>query len=331
MKDSLFRFALVFAASSAALECGGDSNLGPSGARDYRQEMRDLVQRISAYAGELRTGFVVIPQNGQELLTTNGKESGTPAWDYLSAVDGVGREDLFFGFDADNVSTPTSERDYMLSFLDMAESHGIEALVTDYCWTASFVDESYARNAGKGYISFAADPRELDDVPSYPATPYNVNPSDVAVLGEARNFLYLINTNRYDGKEDFLGAIRATDYDVVIMDLFFDGTVPFDSIDISSLKEKAGGGSRLILAYMSIGEAEEYRYYWKPEWVENPPAWLAEENPDWPGNYKVRYWEKEWQDVIFGNDASYLRQIVDAGFDGVYLDIIDAFEYFEER
>jgi len=37
----------------------------------------------------------------------------------------------------------------------------------------------------------------------------------------------------------------------------------------------------------------------------------------------------EWQDIIFDNENSYLKKIIDAGFDGFYLDIIDAFEYFE--
>lgn len=45
----------------------------------------------------------------------------------------------------------------------------------------------------------------------------------------------------------------------------------------------------------------------------------------------VRYWEEDWQSVIYGSDGSYLRKILNAGFDGVYLDIIDAFEYFEEH
>ncbi|MFQ5795846.1 MAG: endo alpha-1,4 polygalactosaminidase [Candidatus Bipolaricaulia bacterium] len=98
---------------------------------------------------------------------------------------------------------------------------------------------------------------------------------------------------------------------------------------MASLKTKANGGSRLVIAYMSIGEAEDYRYYWQAEWKPNPPSWLAEENPDWPGNYKVRYWDRNWQNVIYESNDSYLKKILDAGFDGVYLDIIDAFEYFE--
>jgi len=82
---------------------------------------------------------------------------------------------------------------------------------------------------------------------------------------------------------------------------------------------------------MSIGEAEDYRFYWNTAWAISPPSWMEAENPDWPGNYKVKYWDPAWQAMIYGNDASYLKKILDAGFDGVYLDIIDAFEYFENQ
>jgi len=95
------------------------------------------------------------------------------------------------------------------------------------------------------------------------------------------------------------------------------------------LKTKANGGSRLVLGYMSIGEAEDYRYYWDESWLDNEPDWLDEENRQWEGNYKVKYWNEDWQAIIYGNDQSYTKRILDAGFDGVYLDIIEAFEHFE--
>ena len=59
--------------------------------------------------------------------------------------------------------------------------------------------------------------------------------------------------------------------------------------------------------------------------------WLAGENLNWLGTDKVRYWDLIWQDIIYRNDNFYLRKILDTGFDGVYLDIIDAFEYFEDQ
>ncbi len=95
------------------------------------------------------------------------------------------------------------------------------------------------------------------------------------------------------------------------------------------MKAKQNCGSRLVICYMSIGEAENYRFYWQNSWNSSKPQWLEAENPDWAGNYKVRYWYPEWQAIIFGNSNSYLDRILSAGFDGVYLDIVDAFENYE--
>ena len=112
------------------------------------------------------------------------------------------------------------------------------------------------------------------------------------------------------------------------MDMFFDG-LEFNSDEITRLRMKKNGGTRMVIAYMSIGEAEDYRYYWDKSWKCGNPSWLDKENPKWKGNYKVKYWNPEWQTIIYGNDNSYLSRIINAGFDGVYLDIIDAFEYYE--
>ena len=296
---------------------------------EYKQHMCSFVQSISSYAKGISPGFIIIPQNGHELLTVNGEEDGQPDQTYITAIDGVGREDLFYGYSDDNKATPTSDREYMISFMDIAEDQGIQVLVTDYCSTHSFMDDSYKQNAQKGYISFAANHRELDNIPSYPSAPYNINDSDVTSLNEAKNFIYLLNPGGYATKEAFLKAIRDTDYDLVIIDMFYEGTDELTASDVESLKTKKNGGRRSVIAYMSIGEAEDYRYYWKDEWKDTPPSWLAEENPAWKGNYKVRYWDEQWQNIIYGDDVSYIKKVLDAGFNGVYLDIIDAFEYFE--
>jgi cysteinyl-tRNA synthetase len=134
-----------------------------------------------------------------------------------------------------------------------------------------------------------------------------------------------------------LAAVGSTRFDLVIMDYSADGSdeARYTASEISTLKESPGG-SKLVLAYMSIGEAEDYRWYWQESWdadangIPDPgaPSWLGESNPDWQGNYKVRYWDPEWQALICGPGESYLGKIVDAGFDGVYLDIIDAYEYW---
>ena len=63
--------------------------------------------------------------------------------------------------------------------------------------------------------------------------------------------------------------------------------------------------------------------------IDGQPAWLDNKNPDWTGNFKVKYCHSTWQNVIYGNDDSYLKKILNAKFAGVYLDIIEAYEYYE--
>jgi cysteinyl-tRNA synthetase len=318
-------FAFLFGALLIS-RCGVE----PS-AVDYKQNMRDFVQSLSAYAKTRHPGFLIIPQNGPEIMTNDGTETGVPDSAYLAAIDGAGREDLLYGYDEDNVATPSEERDLMLSFATLAEQHGVQVLVTDYCSTPSNVDDSYSRNAARGFTSFAADSRELDRIPSYPSEPYGVNNLDIVTLADAKNFLYLIAPdNIYGSKAEFISALAATQYDCFIIDAFF-GAEILTSGDIAALKIKPAGGNRLVIAYLSIGEAEDYRFYWQQSWDSDPPSWLSSENPAWPGNYKVRYWDPGWQAIIYGGQDSYLDKILDAGFDGAYLDIIEAFEYFENE
>ena len=313
------------------LSCGNSdsSSIAIEGSIDYRQEMRNFVIDISEYAKNKNPNFIVIPQNGVEIITKNGEPDGKLAYDYINAIDGQAQEDLFYGYEDDNIPTPVEEREWLISFLDRLKQEGKKILVIDYCWDNHKIDDSYEKNYQKGYISIATC-RELNCIPPYPPRPFNENDNDIYTLQDARNFLYLINPENFDTKEEFLNALENTNYDILIIDAFFEGNL-LSSNDVERLKYKKNGARRLVVAYMSIGEAEDYRYYWKKEWNENPPEWLDEENPDWPGNYKVKYWMKQWQNIIYGTDNSYLDKIISSSFDGVYLDIIDAYEYFEEK
>lgn len=80
--------------------------------------------------------------------------------------------------------------------------------------------------------------------------------------------------------------------------------------------------TRRIVSYLSIAEAEDYRDYFAS--LAGSDLLLAE-NRDWPGNYKVRFWRDAWQRIILARAQAQLEQ----GFDGLYLDIVDAYQYFE--
>jgi endo-alpha-1,4-polygalactosaminidase (GH114 family) len=64
-----------------------------------------------------------------------------------------------------------------------------------------------------------------------------------------------------------LEAIGETKFDLVIMDYFRDGSDErkFTAAQISALKNSSGG-PKTVLYYMSIGGAEDYRWYWQHSW-----------------------------------------------------------------
>lgn len=291
---------------------------------DFRQEMREFVMGISTYAKQQRASFLIIPQNGQEILTVSGEPDGEPATAYINAIDGAGREDLFYGYTADDAATPAEDNAHLVGLCKVALANGKTVMVTDYVTTKSKVDDSYTKNKALDFLSYAANTRELTAIPTYPQPIPGLNNRSITSLKDASNFMYLLNPANFSGKDAYLNALRATNYDVLLLDLYYEEQA-LTAADIASLRAKANGGSRIILCYMSIGEAEDYRYYWGTL----PQSLVYKVNPDWPGNYVVKYWEEDWKRIIYGNEDSYTAKIINAGFDGVYLDIIEAYEIFE--
>jgi cysteinyl-tRNA synthetase len=153
-------------------------------------------------------------------------------------------------------------------------------------------------------------------------TPARVTPQ----LSEVRSWAFQLQN--VDPME-----IKLSPYDIVVIDYGFDrrNATAFPREVVDLMRDKPDGKKRLILAYFSIGEAEDYRYYWQDTWLKNRPEWLEPENPDWPGNYLVQYWHPEWRALLFGNPNAYLDRILAAGFDGVYLDGADKFEQWKRR
>jgi cysteinyl-tRNA synthetase, unknown class len=124
---------------------------------------------------------------------------------------------------------------------------------------------------------------------------------------------------------DLIAKVQA---DVLVIDFAKNGGKdPLSFEDVKRLKTGPDGKPRTVISYFSIGEAEEFRFYWKDEWKTNPPSWDGGENCAWPKAHKVRYWQDAWKDIIIRSPNAYLRQIAAAGFDGVYLDRVDVYEH----
>jgi cysteinyl-tRNA synthetase, unknown class len=123
--------------------------------------------------------------------------------------------------------------------------------------------------------------------------------------------------------------------DLIVMDhAKLGGKVALSSSDVERIKVRPDGSRRLVVAYLSVGEAEDFRYYWRPEWSNaadksKVPPWLKAPNCAWPGAHAVRFWHSDWKQLIYGGAESYLSRIVKAGFDGVYLDRVDIYDQFK--
>jgi cysteinyl-tRNA synthetase len=126
-------------------------------------------------------------------------------------------------------------------------------------------------------------------------------------LQDAQTWMYQIQDLNDPAK---LATLAATDYPLLVIEPgqnFTDS--PYDMANIiSTLRTAPDGTERLLLAYVDIGQAEDYRDYWESNWVaptENDagdPDFLLTIDPDgWSGNYVVAYWDPAWKNMWTGN------------------------------
>lgn len=146
------------------------------------------------------------------------------------------------------------------------------------------------------------------------------------------SFAYILQADSFaKSKSAAVKSLATSGRAWIVLDAAFGSDISWERSELDAIR--SGHAGRKVVAYISIGEAEDYRPYWRKEWGSKgkltaaAPAWLGAENPEWKGNYRVKYWNADWQKLM-------LAAIDDAmarGFDGVYLDIVDGFETFEQE
>lgn len=294
---------------------------------NYKEEMKTLVKEISEYSKSRKEEFIVVIQNAEEVIYN---AEGNIDYDFLEHIDGIGKESLFFGYEGDDEKTEDEVTNYSKELLNLYRENNKKVLVIDYCSKEENIRDAYNKCRINNFVSFVANKRALDEIPYYFESILEENNEDINSLSEVNNFLYLINPRNYSSKEDLINEISQSNYDLIIMDLFLHDEISFTAEEIERLKIKNNGGQRQVISYMSIGEAESYRYYWNQLSTNEKNMLINEENENWEENYLVSYWEELWKKIIIKNDDSYINRIINAGFDGVYLDVIDAYEFYQQ-
>lgn len=288
-------------------------------------EMIRLIGDLHAYAVKKNPSFELMGNNGLGIYNSEDVTEQDTQY-LLSSISGIIMEEYNYGWEMkDDSITPGSARREMQANLTIPMEKKVPVLNIDYCRTEKHVANGYAVSAEKGFIEYAAPHRQLDSLPETGA--HYANTVNIRSLSDVKNFLVLLNPDKFKHKAEYLAALAGSEYDLIIVDSLFDG-VPLSAEEVASLKHKPQGGDRLVFAYLSLGEAEDYRSYWKKEWSAHRPDWIAEENESWNGNYKVKFWTTEWRQIVFGAKDALLDQILAQGFDGSFLDVIDAYDYF---
>jgi len=116
-----------------------------------------------------------------------------------------------------------------------------------------------------------------------------------------------------------LDDIARTSLTPVIIDYSADGseTRRFTREDLTSLKRLKDGKSREVLAYVNLGIAERWRWYWSSL----PTKLIYGPLEGWEGEYYVKFWTDEWLSVII----KYIEKVIEAGFDGVMFDWVNIY------
>jgi len=120
----------------------------------------------------------------------------------------------------------------------------------------------------------------------------------------------LVGVDRWFSLYDFNDQSQVTPddlkaYDMVIIDP--DMHFPLEWLPKKTIK----------IAYVSVGEAENYRSYWLQI---QKASWILEENPNWKGNYLVDLRDEQWHQVLLDQ---VLPDVIDKGFQGIMMDTLD--------
>ncbi len=301
--------------------------------RDYAEDMRRFIQSIGRFARHHKRDFVVIVQNGLELLSK--AEGGdvlkqVAARTYMRSVEGVLVEGMHFGRKKFGVPTPPEQRARMMAQLNFAKQARHKILAVDYTDTRAEIDKAYAFAREKGFIPFVAHAKgpDLNTIPPYPTIPFGENPKSLLSMSQVKNFAWIQDSSAYGQEAEYALTMHRNNFDLLITDAFH-GLEPLGRKAVDTLKFKQIGSRRLVLAHINIGTAASYQYYWKPHWRKGSPIWIKAPVAGNPDQYYVEYWRPEWQQIVSGDTNSFIYGLVRQGYDGVILDGVEAYRFFD--
>ena len=301
---------------------------------DLREEMRKFVIAIAQFSRQYRNDFRVIARGGLDLLVKRGvldDQRTSPARTYIRSLDGLIAEGIFSSLTHPEKPPSAEKQSKIMRVVNYAKINGVRVFTFDHGKSRGFIDRTHHKAKKFGFVSLVSQKKlsEISYLPTYPKRPFDENPKNILSLGQVKNFVAITNSIPFGRQDSFALKLHSTNYDMVIVDVFH-GRQPLTRRAVETLKFKKVGAKRLVIAQMNIGLAASYKYYWEDRWGEGSPSFINVPLRNDPDQYYVKYWLPRWQNLIAGDTNSYLYGIIRQGFDGVLIDGLETYKFFED-
>jgi len=365
-------------------------------------KMKALIMEIAIKAKKQNSSFNIILQDTMELAYIDPADSGSGLdMDFLALIDGWGVESV----DENEILylLRTTGGLKMVTTTEDAEDEATRDANNSAAASMGILHfprlgpDVYLAN---GYPFFATNTEyKLVEDPAVAGKAGTIHAGNVNSLRDARNYLYMINPNRYvgwdewaddewyleitdndnignlvpfeggdyadsdtdlsagdltsyradytelfpsddkwdwwwkakgweddEGRAKYIADLKASNWDVIYIDAHWGDDFPLTAAEVNSLKTKANGGKRKVIAYLSIGTAEYWRWFAGPDLIDadeeiflsgtlmgsgdsttyepsdslNTAKWLL--YPAYGGTYSDEtlpiWWHPEWRDII---------------------------------
>ena len=296
---------------------------------DFREELRQFVMNIGKFARGGNPDFKIIAEDALGLVVKVDPEDDSrifPAKTFIVNIDGILQREVSTLVSKKQVTEESIQ--IKNKAISIAAEAGLSVLALEFAQGEDEVTSAYLADAERGIIPFVAEGMNLSSIPPYPDPVFNTNPESISALKDIKNFLYLENTQGFGSTSEYINRLHNTDYDVIIINVYH-GRNPLSANDIRLLKYKKTGGRRLVFATMNVTTAASSLYYWKQGWKQGTPAFMDMSLRNDPDRHRTHYWNGEWQSIIYGNANSYIAGIVSLGFDGVVMQGLNGWRYYE--
>ncbi len=169
-----------------------------------------------------------------------------------------------------------------------------------------------------------------------PTGPAKVVEQAIAEHGKEWDFFWMAKGyTQNEGRKAYIEELAASEWDVFYIDAHYTNDSALTREEVETLKWKPQGGRRLVIAYLSIGTTELYRWYADPVMINPDPKYFlhgavergtfipARERfgnaniPNWmlwaaySGQYADEatpiWWHPEWRDIIVRGGSPYKK------------------------